>query len=83
MTMSAHTEGDEYCMQAYAIEIEPGRTYGGVSLVRRLPGGEQVFLDVSSEYGCSYTSERLAVRHALVKGQGFIRAEQRRRRPML
>ena len=83
MPLSLHTEGDEYAIQAYAVEIDPGRSYGGVLVVWRMPGGEELYRDTSAEYGCCYGDAREAVRHALQKGHHFIRAEQRRCRPLL
>jgi hypothetical protein len=82
MSLSLHTEGEEYAIQAYAVEIDPGRSYGGVLVVCRMPGGEELYRDASAEYGCCYGNAREAVRHALQRGHHFIRAEQRRCRPL-
>ena len=78
MSLSLHSEGDEYAIEAYAVEIDPGRRYGGVLVVRRLPDAEELFRDASAEYGCCYSDAREAVKHALRQGQRFIREEQRR-----
>ena len=78
MSLSLHSEGDEYAIEAYAVEIDPGRRYGGVLVVRRMPSAEELFRDASAEYGCCYTDARDALKHALRQGHRFIREEQRR-----
>jgi hypothetical protein len=78
MSLSLHSEGDEYAIEAYAVEVDPGGRYGGVLVVRRLPGAEELFRDASAEYGCCYSEASEAVKHALRQGHRFIRAEQRR-----
>lgn len=83
MSFNSCTEGEEYSIRVYAIEIEHGKIYSGVSLVCRLPGGELVFSYASADYGYVFEDRCNAVRYALVKGQGFVRSEQRRSRCML
>lgn len=83
MSLSLHTEGDEYAIEAYAVEIDPGRRYGGVLVVHRLPGAEELFRDASAEYGCCYSNAREAVQHAIRQGHRFIRGDQCRSRRLL
>ena len=83
MDMSLHTEGDEYAMQAYAVEIEPGRKYCGVLVIYRMPGGEELYREISAPYGCCYGDPGEAVRQALAQGHYFIRTEQRRCKSLL
>ena len=78
MSMSLRSEGGEYAIEAYAVELGPEGSFGGVLVVRRMPGLEVLFRDVCAERGCCYRSAREAVRSALLEGHRFIRARERR-----
>jgi hypothetical protein len=81
--MSLHTEGDEYAMQAYAVEIDPGFLYGSILVVLRMPSGAEIHRDASVLQGGCYRDAREAVRQALARGRFIIRAEQRRRKTLI
>jgi hypothetical protein len=71
-------DGVEYKIELRAVRLEATGAFGGVLVVRRLPDCSELYRDETLERGCCYGSASEALRHGLLEGQRFIRADQLR-----
>lgn len=70
--------GVEYKIELRAVRLEATGAFGRVLVVRRLPDCSELYRDETIERDGCHGSATEALRHGLLEGQRFIRADQLR-----